>query len=65
VADLDSFERIERLIASAEARRNGALRDEVLQRATEEVIDGEFENVSQEREANPNDTESEEEWADQ
>jgi hypothetical protein len=56
VADLGSFERIEGLIASAEARRNAALREleryrsafaEVLRRATDEVVDGEFENVSQ------------------
>jgi hypothetical protein len=74
VADLDSFERIERLIASAEARRNAALRElerhrsafaERLRRATEEVVDGEFENVPQEPDASPDEMESEAEWEDQ
>jgi hypothetical protein len=62
------------LIASAEARRNAALRElerhrsafaEMLRRATNEVVDAEFENVSREGEASPDDMESEEEWADQ
>jgi hypothetical protein len=74
VANLDSFERIERLIASAEARRNAALREleryrsafaERLRRATDEVLDAEFENVPQEADANLHDTETEEEWDDQ
>jgi ribosomal protein L12E/L44/L45/RPP1/RPP2 len=74
VAGLDGFERIERLIASAEARRNAALRElerhrsafaEMLRRATNEVVDAEFENVSRGAEASPDGMESEEEWADQ
>jgi hypothetical protein len=74
VANLDSFERIERSIASAEARRNAALRElerhrsafaEVLRRAADEIVDGEFENVSQESGAKPDDAEPEDEWGDQ
>ena len=51
VARLDEFERIERLMASAEARRDSALHEierhrsslgPLLRKATEEVIDAEF-----------------------
>jgi hypothetical protein len=54
VARLDEFGRIERLMASAEARRDIALREferhraslgPPLRKATEEVIDAEFEAI--------------------
>jgi hypothetical protein len=54
VVYLDDFERIERLIASAEARRNAMLREidrhrsslaEALRQTAEETIDGEFEEI--------------------
>lgn len=54
VVYLDDFERIERLIALAEARRDACLREidrhrsslaEALRQAAEEAIDGEFEEI--------------------
>jgi ribosomal protein L12E/L44/L45/RPP1/RPP2 len=54
VLELEEFERIERLIASAEARRNAILREidrhrsslaEALRQTAEETIDGEFEEI--------------------
>jgi hypothetical protein len=54
VVYLDDFERIERLIASAEARRDACLREidrhrsslaEALRQTAEEMIDGEFEEI--------------------
>jgi hypothetical protein len=54
VARLDEFERNDRLMASAEARRDSALHEverhrsflgSLLRKATEEVIDAEFEVI--------------------
>jgi hypothetical protein len=53
-ANIDDLERIERMIMGAEARRNAALRElerhrkataEALRRATDDVVDAEFEDV--------------------
>jgi hypothetical protein len=52
--DIDSFERLERMTMAAEARRNSALREldrhrsalaDALRRATDDVVDADFEDV--------------------
>jgi hypothetical protein len=54
-ANIDAVERIDRMVMSAEGRRNIALRElerhrsavaEALRRATDDVVDGEFEDVA-------------------
>lgn len=53
---IDAVERIDRMIMNAEARRNAALREierhrtavaEALRRATDDIVDAEFEDVAQ------------------
>jgi hypothetical protein len=54
-ADIDAVERIDRMVMSAEVRRNAALREierhrsciaEALRRTTDDVVDAEFEDVA-------------------
>ena len=55
VGNIDTFERIDRMVTSAEARRNAALREierhrtsiaETMRRASDDVLDAEFEDVA-------------------
>jgi hypothetical protein len=55
VGNIDTFERIDRMVTSAEARRNAALREierhrtsiaQAMRRASDDVLDAEFEDVA-------------------